>query len=76
MYYNYMYNRYFSIIMLALTDADYKFLWVDVGVNGATSDCSVFNHSRLKTALENDDLGFPEQDLLPVDDCDTQYFLI
>ena len=62
--------------MLPLVDGNYKFLWVDVGVNGAISDCSDFNQSRLKTALENDNLGFPEPDPLPADDCDILYFLI
>ena len=70
LYYNY--KGLFSVIMLTIIDADYKFLWVDVGANGTTSDCSVFNHSRLKTALENGDMGFPEPDPLP----DMPYFLI
>ena len=74
LYYNY--KGYFSIIMLTLVDADYKFLWVDIGKNGATSNCSIFNQSRLKTALEINDLGFPEPDPLPADDHDMLYFLI
>ena len=40
------------------------------------SDCSVFNNSRFKTALENGDMGFPEPDPLPADDHDMPYFLI
>ena len=60
-------------LQLAITKqhfADYKFLWVDVRENCATSGCSIFNNSRLKTALENGDMGFPEPDPLPADDCD------
>ena len=34
---------FYSIILLALVDADYKFLWVDVRANGSTSDCAVYN---------------------------------
>ena len=56
--------------------ADYTFLSVDVGGNCATSDCSVFNNSRLKTALVNGDMGFPEPEPLPADDCDMPHFLI
>ena len=73
LYYNY--KGYYSIIMLTLVDGNYKFLWVD-GANGATSDCSIFNQSRLKTALKNEDLGFPEPEPLPADDCDMPYFFI
>ena len=31
-----------SIVLLALVDADYKFLWVDVGAAGSTSDAQIF----------------------------------
>ena len=48
---------FFSIILLGLVDAEYKFIWVDVGANGSTSDCAVFNNSKLKEALEVDTLG-------------------
>ena len=35
-YYNY--KGFYSLVMLALVDADYNFLWVDVVSNGACSD--------------------------------------
>lgn len=34
--------KFFSIILMAWVDADYKFVYVDIGVNGAASDSSVF----------------------------------
>lgn len=34
-----------SIILMALVDANYKFIWVDVGANGSASDATVFNAS-------------------------------
>lgn len=40
-YYNY--KRFFSIILLGLVDADHKFMWVDVGANSSTSDCTKLN---------------------------------
>jgi hypothetical protein len=39
LYYNY--KGFFSIVLLALVDADYKFLWAEVGANGASSDWSI-----------------------------------
>ena len=40
----YDYKSFFSIILLALLDADYKFIWADVGVQGSSSDAQIFNH--------------------------------
>ena len=37
LYYNY--KGFYSIVILALVDADYKFLWGDVGSQGSASDC-------------------------------------
>ncbi len=39
----YNYKGFYSIILLALVDADYKFLWVDVQQNGSLSDAQIFN---------------------------------
>lgn len=72
----YNYNGFFSIVMLALVDADYKFLWVDVGANGASSDAAIFNRSRLEPALHRGTLGLPPPDPLPNDDQDTPYFIV
>ena len=36
MYYNY--KQRFSIVLLAVVDADYKYLYVDIGCNGRVSD--------------------------------------
>ena len=45
LYYNY--KGFHSIILLALVDANYKFLWVDVGTNGSSSDAQIFNDCDL-----------------------------
>jgi len=65
LYYNY--KGYFSVILMALVDANYKFIWVNVGANGSASDSQVFNHSELRTMLEEDNLGLPDADTLPGD---------
>ena len=41
----YNYKGFFSIILLTVVDVDYKFMWVDIGANGSTSDCPMFNDS-------------------------------
>ena len=45
-YFNY--KGYFSLVLLALVDADYKFLWVNTGASGSSSDAQIFNCSKLK----------------------------
>jgi hypothetical protein len=74
LYHNY--KGFFSIILLALVDAEYRFLWVDVGTAGSTSDAAIFNDSSLKAALEADTLGVPPPDPLPADDQPMPYFVI
>ena len=56
-YFNY--KGYFSLVLLALVDADYKFLWVNVGASGLSSDAQIFNCSKLKRRIENGTLGLP-----------------
>lgn len=73
-YFNY--KGFFSIVILALVDADYKFLWVNVGSNGSSSDCGIYNRSNLEPALRNETLGLPDQCPLPNDDQDTPYFIV
>lgn len=73
-YYNY--KGFFSIVLLGLVDADYKFLWANVGSEGSSSDAGVFNNSNLEPALRNGTLGLPHPDPLPNDDRDTPYFII
>ena len=49
----------FSIVLMALVDANYKFIYVDIGCNSRISDRGVFcNYSLLKTT-EHKDLNIP-----------------
>ena len=36
------------LVLLALVDKEYRFLWVEVGSSIFSSDAEIFNHSRLK----------------------------
>ena len=67
-YYNY--KGFYSIIMLALVDADYKFIWVDIGGKGAASDAQIYNASELKEVVDDASIGFPPPEFLPGDNQD------
>uniref|UniRef100_UPI00358F14B8 uncharacterized protein n=1 Tax=Myxine glutinosa TaxID=7769 RepID=UPI00358F14B8 len=72
----YNYKNFFSMVMMALVDADYKFIWLGVGSYGSSSDGQIFNNSELLPMLEEGTLGLPPPSPLPHDDRDTPYFLI
>lgn len=72
----YNYKGFFSIVLLAVVDADYKFIWAHVGAPGSQSDAGVFNRTDLAPALEEGRMGFPDPEPLPGDDKDTPFFLV
>lgn len=74
MYHNY--KGFFSIVLMALVDADYKFMWIDVGGLGSQSDAQIYNQSELKECLEDGSIGLPAPAPLPNDDRDFPYFLL
>ena len=41
-----------------------KFLFVNVGTSGSSSDAQIFNRSKLKRRIENSTLGLPPPELL------------
>ncbi|XP_049771727.1 uncharacterized protein LOC126191157 [Schistocerca cancellata] len=45
------YKSFNSIILFAMVDASYKFLYVDVGTNGRVGDAGVFSKSKLRECL-------------------------
>ncbi|XP_030757115.1 protein ANTAGONIST OF LIKE HETEROCHROMATIN PROTEIN 1-like [Sitophilus oryzae] len=62
-YFNY--KKSFSIILLALVDANYRFLAIDVGSYGRNSDGGVFSSSEFGRKFFKDELDFPEKRNLP-----------
>nr|XP_034192484.1 uncharacterized protein LOC117609861 isoform X1 [Osmia lignaria]XP_034192485.1 uncharacterized protein LOC117609861 isoform X1 [Osmia lignaria]XP_034192486.1 uncharacterized protein LOC117609861 isoform X1 [Osmia lignaria]XP_034192487.1 uncharacterized protein LOC117609861 isoform X1 [Osmia lignaria]XP_034192488.1 uncharacterized protein LOC117609861 isoform X1 [Osmia lignaria]XP_034192489.1 uncharacterized protein LOC117609861 isoform X1 [Osmia lignaria] len=53
------YKGFFSVVLLSVVDANYNFLFVDVGCQGRISDGGVFSNSSLYRAMEEKKLNIP-----------------
>jgi hypothetical protein len=70
------YKGFFSVVLLALVDSDYKFVSLDVAGNGVHSDAQLYNQSELYRALEDKSIGFPAPEPMPNDDTPFPYFIL
>lgn len=43
----FIYNKFYSIVLLAVVDANYKFVWLDISANGAAPEAQIWNTSEL-----------------------------
>ncbi|XP_047485914.1 protein ALP1-like [Penaeus chinensis] len=73
-YYDYKTNH--SIIMLALVDANYKFLYVDVGAKGRASDAGVWDKCTLRECIERQQLQIPPSEDLPFTNTKAPYVIV
>ena len=72
LYYNY--KGTFSIVLLAVVDAKYRFRVVDIGAYGRNSDGGTLSASAFGTALRQNTLGIPADSPLPGAEHLTQTF--
>lgn len=70
------YKGHCSIILLALVDAHYTFLYVDVGTNGRVSNGGVWEKCTLKAALESNTLHVPPPEKLPFSQRVTPFVIV
>ncbi|CAG9560773.1 unnamed protein product [Danaus chrysippus] len=63
MYFNY--KDYFSIVLMAVADTKYRFVYVDVGSYGKECDSSIFKRSKLWKSIDSGSSPLPEEKLLP-----------
>jgi len=74
--YYYNYKGYNSIVLLGVVDANYRFLFVDVGCNGRISDGGVYSNSALSSALSKNTINFPAPSTLPGSNIVSPYTLV
>ena len=61
------YKSYFSIILLAVASADYRFVMVDIGAYRSSNDSGVLNNTALFKCLKKKKLSIRPSKLLPND---------
>lgn len=61
----YNYKKSFSIVLLALVDADYRFTFIDVGAQGRLNDAGIFAETTLYRKMIRRELSLPSNELLP-----------
>lgn len=59
------YKKFFSIVLLAVADANYNFVVVDIGAYGRNSDSGILSGSKLGQLLQTDSLCIPPNKRLP-----------
>ncbi len=73
-YYNY--KNFYSVVLMALVDADYCFMFTDVGGVGHQSDMQLFNNSALKKGLDDGLMRLPPPDSMTNDNQPMPYFIL
>lgn len=59
------YKKFFSVVLLAMFDANYNFIAVDIGAYGRNSDGGIWAHSNIGKAFESGNLSVPGPSSLP-----------
>lgn len=70
------YKGFFSIVLLAVVDANYCFTYVSVGCQGRLSDGGVFANCAFKMLLQNANLNLPNASCLPGRNFPVPYVLV
>jgi hypothetical protein len=66
--YYYNYKGFHSIVLMAVADATYEFLYVDVGAEGGVSDGGTWSNCSLHDAVDENRAGVPQPEPLPYED--------
>lgn len=70
------YKKFFSIVLMAVCDAKYKFIFVDIGAYGSVSDGAVFRDSKFGRGIDNGHIVLPADSKINGIDGDMPYFFV
>lgn len=75
MYYNY--KGYSSIVLMAVADTNYRFVYVDIGSYGKDCDSSIFKRSSLWKSIIRNEHELPTKKCISgIQDVEVPYFLV
>lgn len=63
------YKKQFSVVLLGMVDANYRFVCVDIGSRGGASDSGVFSDATFGEMILNGDMKFPDEPPYHLDQC-------
>lgn len=70
------YKHTFSIVLMAVVDSDYKFMYVNVGAQGRMSDAGIFNNCQFFRAIQTNKLGLPGPEFVSGTDLQLPYMVV
>lgn len=74
--YYFNYKKTFSIVLIAIVNANYEFMMIDVGANGRASDLAVYESTKFYRYLEQGELNIPRQECLIGTNIEVPYVLV
>ncbi|CAK1598760.1 unnamed protein product [Parnassius mnemosyne] len=74
LYYNY--KGFFSVVLFAIVNANYEFIYVHTGTNGSVGDGSIWKSTGFYKKLENNELDLPPPSILPGADISVPYVFL
>lgn len=74
MFFNY--KHFFSIVLMAIVDTNYNYIFIDVGAYGKECDSNVFKESSFWKGLENKMLNLPTPAQLEGSNVDLSYIFV
>lgn len=72
----YSYLGHYSIVLLGIADAKYKFTYVNIGAYGSSSDGGILTNSELGRLLQSGNINFPPESSLLQGEPAIPYFLV
>ena len=70
------YKGFFSMVLLAVCDANYCFTFVDIGEYGSNNDSGVLKNSEMGKKFTRNRMNLPEPDKIEGETWKTPYFLV
>lgn len=73
---NFNYKKFHSVVLLAVADTDYRFLYVNVGGYGKDCDSNIFKQTEFWNLLSHKKLNLPNPVPLPPEKLKTPYVFV